>query len=371
VGSEIRTLTNLAPIHGRRALLAVAAGAALVAVLAGLARLGWAVPLGADRAMTHGLLFVLGVFCTVIGLERAVALGRTWAYAAPGLGAAAAVAQVAGMARAGALLALCSALALGLVNVAVVRRQAVAFTWLMLLGSALLAVGCGVWARGHPVFEAVPSWTAFFVLTIVAERLELSRLAPRPRWSTAVLVALGALIAATTIAAVAAGELWLRLSGGLIALSAVWLLKFDLARRTIRQPGLPRFAALGVLSGAIWLLLSGATQAIAGLPPSGPLYDAVLHGIFVGFVLSMVLAHAPIIVPAVARIRLPFHPAMYLALGVLHLGLVARIAGDFAASAELRRYGGLGNALALPLFAATAVLTRLWAEVRELLVSSH
>jgi hypothetical protein len=309
--------------------------------------------------MHHGPLFVLGVFGTVIGLERAVALGQTWAYAAPGLGATAALALLAGSAPLGAFLALGSALALLLVNIAVVRRQSAAFTWIMLLGSALLVLGCSAWATGRAIFQVIPSWTAFFVLTIVAERLELSRLAPRPRWATAAVTALCALTSVATVAALAAGGPWLHVNGALCALIATWLFRFDLARRTIQTRGLPRFAGLGVLSGAAWLLLSGATQAVVGLPPAGPLYDAVLHGIFVGFVLSMVLAHAPIILPAVAGVRLPFHPAMYLPLGVLHIGLVIRILGDFAASAELRRYGGLGNALALVLFAFVIVLTRL------------
>jgi len=321
--------------------------------------LGWTVPVGANRAMAHGPLFVLGVFSVVIGLERAVALGRAWAYAGPGLGAAGALAQLKAAPRVGALFALGSALALLLVNIGVVRRQAAAFTWIMLLGSALLVLGSGAWTLGCALFEAVPSFCGFFVLTIVAERLELSRFAPRPRWTTAALAVLCMLIAVATAVSLAASGPWLHISGALCVLVASWLLRFDLARRTIRQPGLPRFAGVGVLSGAVWLLLAGATQAVVGLPPAGPLYDAVLHGIFVGFVLSMVFAHAPIILPAVAGVRLPFHAVMYLPLGVLHLGLLLRITGDFAASAELRRYGGLGNALALLLFVLVAVSVRL------------
>src|SRR5262249_39942891 len=134
-------------------------------------------------------LFVLGVFGTIIALERAVALGRPWSLVAPGLGACAAVGMLAHAAWA-PWAAAGSSLALAMVNLAIVRRQAASFTWLMLLGSALLALGSAAWALGRPVFEVVSTWIGFFVLTIVAERLELSRLAPTPRWARRTLVAL-------------------------------------------------------------------------------------------------------------------------------------------------------------------------------------
>jgi len=35
-------------------------------------------------------------------------------------------------------------------------------------------------------------------------------------------------------------------------------------------------------------------------------YDAVVHAIFLGFVISMVMAHAPVILPAVLRRPLPY-----------------------------------------------------------------
>ena len=53
-------------------------------VLAGLARMGWSVPLpSVQLALLHGPLMVCGFLGTVIGLERAVALGYRWAYAGP------------------------------------------------------------------------------------------------------------------------------------------------------------------------------------------------------------------------------------------------------------------------------------------------
>ena len=340
----------------RRGLLLVVATTLLTGVFAGLARLGVVFAWGPAYALDHGPLLVLGAFGTVIALERAVALGRGWALVAPGIGAAAAVAMLAGAPWA-PWAATASALALAGLNAAIVRRQAAAFTWLMLLGSAALFLGDVAWALGRPLFQVVTAWLAFFVLTIVAERLELSRLAPTPRWARVALVVLASLLALLACALGFAPAP--RALGVAMALVAAWQLRFDLARRMLRRHGLPRFAAIGVLLGAAWLLVAGVLLVLNGLPPAGPLYDAALHCVFVGYVLSMVFAHAPIILPAVARIDVPFSRVLYVPLAVLHLSLAARVAGDLFAEALLRRVGGIASAVALALFAAALIYARI------------
>ncbi|MBY0432052.1 MAG: hypothetical protein K2Q10_12695, partial [Rhodospirillales bacterium] len=92
---------------------------------------------------------------------------------------------------------------------------------------------------------------------------------------------------------------------------------------------------------------------------AGLAYDAVLHAVFVGFVFSMVFGHAPIILPAVLRVSVPFRPAFYLPLALLHLSLTLRIAGDLGDFGEARLWGALLNGVAVALFilgtAATAL----------------
>src|SRR5689334_23088486 len=72
---------------GLLARAAVAAGVFTLLVSglwAGLLRLGWALPTPqASLAAVHGPLIVCGLLGSVIGLERAVALGRPWAFAGP------------------------------------------------------------------------------------------------------------------------------------------------------------------------------------------------------------------------------------------------------------------------------------------------
>jgi hypothetical protein len=345
-------------VGARRAAIAVVAVSAVVGILAGLTRLGWNIPWAASRGAAHGPLLVLGVFGTLISLERAVALGARWAYGAPLAGALAALTAVIGLRTPVPYLALVEALFLTAANVAIVRRQSTTSTRLMLLGSVVLALGIAAWLAGRPIFSVVPAWLAFFVLTIVAERIEMSRLAPVPGWArTAILVACVA-TAAAVAAALAFPLPAVRVFGASLVVIAAWELRFDLARRTVRQRGLPRFAAIGVLAGAAWLGVSGAGVAALGLPAVGPVYDALLHTVFLGFVVSMVFAHAPIILPAVARIRVTFGPAFYAPLALLHATLIARILGDMLGVASLRSAGGLGNALAIALFVVVVVASR-------------
>lgn len=342
----------------RRGLLLAAAAVMVVGLLAGLARLGLAVGWGPRYWFGHGPLMVFGVFATIIALERAVALGSGWAFAAPVASAASASAMLAGLGGA-PWLASGSSAALVCVNAALVRRQPATFTGIMLGGSVALLAGAAAWAFGRPVFDVVPTWIAFYVLTIAGERLELSRLTRTPRWATrALTLAAILLVGAACVRAASTAGPWTRLSGLAVALIGAWQLRFDVARRTVRQRGLPRLSGLAILLGSVWLLVAGALLMRYELPPAGPLYDAVLHAVFVGYVLSMVFAHAPIILPAVARVRLAYHPSLWLALAVLHLGLAVRTVGDLAASLPFRQLGGIANVVALVLFAAAMAYAR-------------
>ena len=85
-----------------------------------------------------------------------------------------------------------------------------------------------------------------------------------------------------------------------------------------------------------------------------------LHSVLLGFVFSMIFGHAPIILPAVARLPVPYHPRFYAHFILLHASLILRVVGDLAGSPVARRWGGLGNEIAVVLFlllTARAVLS--------------
>jgi hypothetical protein len=134
---------------------------------------------------------------------------------------------------------------------------------------------------------------------------------------------------------------------------ALWLLKQDIARRTVRQGGLTRFIAVCLLSGYFWLAVGGSIIAVAGqLQPAAPAYDAALHALLLGFVFAMVFGHAPIIFPSVLRVAVPYRAVFYGPLVVLQVSLLLRLAGDAGAQPAWQRGGGLLAALALLMFVA-------------------
>ena len=341
------------PPRARVPLLALGLVALVAGVLAGLARMGVGSPSTGALAAWHGPLMVAAFFGVVIALERAVAAGALWAYAAPLAAGLGGIALVLGQPWIAALLGTVGAVLLTVVSLRFVAHQPEMHTMVVAAGAAALAAGDLAWlASGRPA-TAVPAWIAFFALTIAGERLELTRFLPRStfaRRSFAVLaIALGA-------AAVAAADAWgARALGATLVLLAAWLARFDLARRTVHDRGLTRYTAVCLLSGYVWLAVAGMVLAAGGLTPGTPGYDAALHAFFVGFVFAMVFGHAPIIVPAVLRVALPYFAAFYLPLGVLHASVAVRLAGDVMVAPAVLAAGGLANALALALFIATAV----------------
>jgi len=345
-----------AKLTGQRVLLLLVAATVLWAVLSGLSRLGIALPLFAKSAVLHGPLFVLGVFQTVISLERATALGRGWSYLAPLLGVLGTIASLFDL-SVSLWLSSAATIVLTATNAVMVQRQAAAYTWLPLFAGLLLLLGNLRLLLGSPIFAVTSLWQSFFVLTILAERLELSRLLKTPQWATRLLLLLSLGLSVSAFLAESHRSLAMPAFGVAMSLLALWQLRFDLARRTLRQQRLPRLVAIGVLAGAGWLLVGGLLWLFGNIPFAGPRYDAALHSVFVGYVLSMVVVHAPIILPAVARVSLPYSPLLYLPLLVLHLSLVLRIMGDLAGLASLRLAGGIGNALTPPLLLLSVVLS--------------
>jgi hypothetical protein len=342
----------------RRAVLLLPAGLALLAGLdAALMLLGLPTVVRADRLpQVHGVLMVLGFVGTLVALERAVALGRGWGYLSPGfLGAGGLLLISPAPLRFGKL-----SLVLG---TAVLLALYVRF-WRRQPGPALLAQAAGavtglgaalLWLGGLDVPRLLPWLASFLILTIAGERLELARVALlAPRTEQTFLACAGAVVAATvaTLLWPAAGTLLLAVA--LLALVA-WLVTYDVARRMLRAKGLPRFSAACLLTGYAWLGLAGALWLVDGPITDGSRYDAVVHSVFLGFVISMIMAHAPVILPAVLRRPLPYHPAFAVPAWLLHLSLALRVlVGDLRESTLAWRTGGVLNIVAVLLFVVTA-----------------
>jgi hypothetical protein len=327
--------------------------AAMISLLAGiwsaLLRLGLEVP-ALDPALVpaHGPLMVSGFLGTLISLERAAALGAPWTYAAPGLAGAGALTLIAGTGRtASPLLMAAGSIALLVDFGAIMRRQAEISTTTMAAGAVGWLVGNGLWFFMRPIPDVAPWWIAFLVLTIMGERFDLSRMrGPRAR-DRAVFVASAALFCAGLLVSAAASRIgFVMMGAGLVAFAA-WIAIYDVARATIRLKGLPRFGAVNLFAAAFWLSAGGVARALFPADLAAPQYDVVLHTIFLGFVFSMIFAHAPIIFPAILGKPMPFRNIFYSHVVLLHLSLGLRIGGDLTGSLRAWQLGGILNVVAL------------------------
>ncbi|WP_244622773.1 hypothetical protein [Microvirga brassicacearum] len=336
--------------------LALAAIALLSGLCGGMWRLGWTIPHGSSLAELHGPLLISGLFGTLIGLERAVALGRDWSYAAPALSGLGTLTLLAGAPTAvGAGLFILASATLAAASLVITAKQPAVFTGALLFGALTWFSGNVLWLIGNSVPDVVGWWLAFLILTVAGERLELSRLVAPKRGSEAMfLFAVGLLILGAQNGLMTPNGAVLY--GLALVFTTTWLLRHDIASHNLRQQGQTRFSAACMMSGYVWLGLSGV--ALVAAPPGAALhtYDFALHAVLIGFALSMVFGHALIILPAVTGIRIAYRPFMYAPLALLHASLVIRGIGDALAWQAFRQWSGIVTILAIVSFALTVGL---------------
>ena len=337
-----------------------AALALLAGLNAALLLLGLPAPLSVTRLATHhGSLLVFGFVGTLIALERATALKRWWGYLAPamlGLGSLVVLAHPisewigTSIVTAGAALFMCTYIPLW-------RRRYDGQILAQLLGASFALAASIMWTSGASFDRIVPWLTAFVVLTIAAERVELASITLGPRatsrllwhaWSIALSLII--LLAIPHVGAVLLGVSYLAL--------ALWLARHDIAHRTIRSSGATRFMAACMLAGYVWLVLAAGILLVGFPVTTSARYDAFTHAIFLGFTFSMIMAHATTILPAVLHIRLPYRSFFWLPAALLHMGLTVRVwFGDAMGIFAAWQWGGALSVLALMSFFMGAIVS--------------
>jgi hypothetical protein len=327
--------------------------ALLAGLWGGLLRLGWRLPtFSTHLAIQHGPLMISGFLGTLIALERVAALRQRWMFSAvvcSGLGWVISLALPESLAGP-ALITLGSLLTAAILAV-IVRRETKIYTLTMAVGALCWLTGNLLWISGMPIPRLVGWWAAFLVLTIAGERLELSRvLRLSARQYILFGLAAGLFLTGVIVSTGLPQPGALIYGTGLVALAA-WLIRYDLARRNLRHRlPLTRYIAVCLFTGYLWLLTAGFLNLVYGAQSAGPIYDAVLHVLFLGFVFSMIFGHAPIIFPALTGARVAFRPELYLPLVMLHASLALRLAGDLAGWAAVRQWSGIFNEVAIVAF---------------------
>lgn len=336
-------------VGSRRAWLMVGAGISLLAGLDGaLLLLGvWSPVMSSRLSDWHGPLMVLGFVGTVICLERAVALGKKPGYLVPlvsGLGVVALLVPLIPPRFGLALLTLAQFGLLG-IYVPLWKRSHDDATVIQIAGAFCAAGAAALLTSGADVPDVIGWLACYLILTICGERLELSRLTMTRNRA---LPALCLTVVAALFVSVASPQIGYRLLGLVLVALAVWLCRNDVAGGGLKRGGQAAYIGLLLMIGYLWLGLAGLIWTVNGLLTTGRAYDAVVHSVFLGFTMGMILGHAPIILPAVLRVRLNWTTWFWLPAFLLEASLLVRIGiGDALDRPTAVQAGGVVNVLSL------------------------
>ncbi|MEX2435307.1 MAG: hypothetical protein WD735_01400 [Balneolaceae bacterium] len=340
-------------------LLVTAGAGLLLGLYTGLIRLGLALPTAFDLgAMSHGPLMINGFLATLISLERGAALEKLWSYVAPFSFVIATVLLLTGFFYSGGYFLLTGSLFLLLIMGYLCYLQRVVHHFIMAAGAAVLFIGNLLFVLNYPVYDLIGWWIAFPLLTIFGERLELNRIMRPSKKAQRLFAALIMIWIISLVSVHLNRDFGWQFNSVLLIGIALWLIQYDVARKTIKSKEWTRYSAWCLLTGYGWLIIAGVTGIIYGLPRAGFIYDAQLHIFFVGFVFSMIFAHAAIIIPALTGKLVPWNRYFYLPFYLLHGFLILRVIGDLFYLTELRLIGSYGNVAAILLFLA-GILTQI------------
>jgi len=293
----------------------------------------------------HGALMIGCFLGGLVMLERAVALGKVWAYSASALCGVSLILILAGMSAPGyAGIALASFIYILLLLYQQYKMPdhsllvSILGGFCLLTGNSLLLL--------HDLYPlSVSWWMGFLLFTILGERLSLSEnmhLFKRINLLLISLVFIGLLLPFHMY-----GSLILGLA--LIILGS-WLLFSE--NYSFRIHAYKRYMNIALMMAYCWLIVTGS------LLLSGAMYyDAQLHSFFIGFVFSMIFAHAPMMLQRVLGVAgLLYHPAELVLLLLLQISLILRISGSITGNAYLVRWGGFSNGIIMLLFLLTIPL---------------
>ena len=315
-------------------------------IFTGWFRLGFELPVS-SVFLHHGAMMTGSFLGTVILIERIMALKRRWLFSFPVINASSVVFYYLDLDSVAFACLVFGAIGLFYVFFLINQQYADLPHQIMWVGSAAWFVGNVHLLIFRLYAHSILWWMAFLLLTIVGERLELSRFLPVSKFKQQLLVSLLVLFLISCVLPFHLGGQIL--TGITLVLIAIWLLLYDMVRKSIRKPGIHKFSAFTLICGYVWLALSGLLYALdnTGLIT----YDALIHSFFLGFVFSMIFAHAPIILPGVLGLGFkPYHATLYVWVVLFQLALVVRIAGGMLTLHHWKQYGGLVNGVVILLF---------------------
>lgn len=328
----------------------------LLAIWSGWIRIGWSLP-STKTTGHHGALMVGSFLSTVIFLERAVTFKNKLVLLLPLLNGLSAVFFVTGLPAVAQFILLAGSIGFCIMCLHFIYSYGELYYYLFFAGAFCLAIGNWLLFKTNFYPQSAPWWMGFFLFTIVSERLELSRFLPvTKKQSSLLLLCLAIAFIGLLIPFHFNGSLVF--ATGLI-LTASWLFKYDMAMKSVKKAGQHRYSAILLISGYVWLVITGAFLYAGNV--NAFWYDATLHSFFLGFVISMIFSHAPIILPAVLKLPVkPYRRQLYLLFILMQASLTARVVADGMLLPALRKWAGMINGITMLLFfISIAVLVKM------------
>lgn len=315
----------------------------ILGIWTGWQRIGWDLPL-ANYSGVHGSFMVGSFLGTLICLERTVTYRNKKFLLLPFVCSLSFLFFMIQQPKISYWILLLSGIGLGYIYFKLYLQFNEIYLLIMLCGALCWSIGNGILIKTSFYPQAVTWWIAFLFFTITAERIELSRYL---QLSVTRKVILLILLAVFIIGIFVPFH---DIGGYIIAFSfigtSVWLLVNDMASRSIIKEGQHRYSGILLLTGYVWLAVSGFFMAYGSY--WGLLYDPTLHTFFLGFVFSMIFAHAPIILPGVLGLPIkPFNKYLYFWFYLLQISLIMRMTCIITADLNLKQIGGLLNGIAI------------------------
>ncbi len=303
----------------------------------------------------HGPLIVGGFVAAAISIQRAATSGVRWILLVSLASIAGAVALLFPASKlAGEISLLFSAILLSLFMLYLFIQDPQRHNLLMTLGALSWFVSNLFFLFNMPLRNVVPFWMAFVLFAMSGERMELSRFrkdAAPGKWLFRISLLLMLPDALLHFFPGSPPSLLAdRLFGLACFLFAAWLLYADEEIRYLDQMDLTRFTSMGVAAAYGWVAIVGLILMIYGCPERGYVYDAIVHSFFLGFFISIILAHAPSVIPSILKIRVRFTNWFYISLILMHFSVALRLLYDLAEVRDGQILAFYGNILSLSFF---------------------
>ncbi len=318
--------------------------ALLSGFLSGWSRLGWNFPMliiPSSGVTQHGVIMASGFLGSLILLEKIVLLQNRWFLIFPLINAFSVLLFFVDYQFIATIFLLIGSTTMVGLAIYFLLKHNESHHYLFLGGAILSWISNFRFLSSNFYPVILPYLIGFFLLMIVGERLEMTRFLPVSHIKVNILWAM--------LLAWVIGILFIPFHSKifpfistLLSGIALWLLQNDMPKHSIKKAGLHRFVGINLIIAYVWLFLFGIWQVLPFKVAFA--YDAFVHLYFIGFVLSMVLAHAPIILPSVLKLGVkPFYSGLYIWVAFMQISLIMRLTGDVSGNFAWRKIGGLFN----------------------------